>query len=156
MGQSRQRRRSERCHCPGSSHKSGPMPSNPAGLHWHQSGVPRCSCKWKTIPHYTEDVADLATWQDCSAQLLTKNFGTYDEVWGDNAVCRQIHVLLTASRPDVSPRAFLCACPALKSDRLNEPNARVHADSFPGPLSSCRTHRWRKVCGHRLQKRVLR
>ncbi|CAN8097467.1 unnamed protein product [Discula destructiva] len=38
---------------------------------------------------------------DCSAQLLAKTFGTFDEVWGDNVVCRQIHVLLTASRPDI-------------------------------------------------------
>lgn len=40
--------------------------------------------------------------QDCGAQLLLKDFGSFDEVWADNVVCRQIHVLLTASRPDVS------------------------------------------------------
>ncbi|KAK0645039.1 hypothetical protein DIS24_g8287 [Lasiodiplodia hormozganensis] len=38
---------------------------------------------------------------DCTAQLLAKPFGTFDEVWADNVVCRIIHVLLTAIRPDV-------------------------------------------------------
>ncbi|OMP81462.1 hypothetical protein BK809_0002455 [Diplodia seriata] len=38
---------------------------------------------------------------DCIGQLLAKPFGTFDEVWADNVVCRVIHVLLTAIRPDV-------------------------------------------------------
>lgn len=40
--------------------------------------------------------------EDCTAQLLTKEFGTFDEVWGDNIVCRMIHLILTVIRPDVS------------------------------------------------------
>ncbi|KAF4301440.1 hypothetical protein GTA08_BOTSDO10783 [Botryosphaeria dothidea] len=39
--------------------------------------------------------------EDCTAQLLTKEFGTFDEVWGDNIVCRMIHLILTVIRPDV-------------------------------------------------------
>ncbi|EKG17648.1 hypothetical protein MPH_05097 [Macrophomina phaseolina MS6] len=38
---------------------------------------------------------------DCTAQLLAKEFGTFDEVWGDNIVCRMIHVILTVIRPDI-------------------------------------------------------
>jgi hypothetical protein len=33
--------------------------------------------------------------------MATKPFGSYDEVWGDNVVCRNIHVLLTHVRPAV-------------------------------------------------------
>ena len=40
---------------------------------------------------------------ECVATLAQKPFGTYDETWGDNVVCRRIHVLLTALRPAVSP-----------------------------------------------------
>ncbi|EOD45455.1 hypothetical protein UCRNP2_7827 [Neofusicoccum parvum UCRNP2] len=39
--------------------------------------------------------------EDCTAQLMAKKFGTFDEAWGDNVVCRQIHVLLTGIRPDI-------------------------------------------------------
>ncbi|EOD45839.1 hypothetical protein UCRNP2_7431 [Neofusicoccum parvum UCRNP2] len=31
----------------------------------------------------------------CIAQLELKPFGSFDEAWGDNVVCRQIHLLLT-------------------------------------------------------------
>ncbi|KAJ8072314.1 hypothetical protein PM082_015873 [Marasmius tenuissimus] len=37
---------------------------------------------------------------DCVAQLTQKPFGTFDEVWGDNLVCRIIHLLLTTIRPE--------------------------------------------------------
>ncbi|KJX94040.1 hypothetical protein TI39_contig4223g00007 [Zymoseptoria brevis] len=37
----------------------------------------------------------------CAAFLNLKPFGSFDEVWGDNVVCRQIHLLLTGVRPDV-------------------------------------------------------
>jgi hypothetical protein len=39
---------------------------------------------------------------DCIAQLSLKPFGNYDEVWGDNIVCRTIHVILTGVDPVVS------------------------------------------------------
>lgn len=39
---------------------------------------------------------------ECVTTLtLTKPFGTFDEVWGDNVVCRLIHVILAQVRPDV-------------------------------------------------------
>ncbi|KAL0571009.1 hypothetical protein V5O48_010956 [Marasmius crinis-equi] len=38
---------------------------------------------------------------DCIAQLTLKPFGTFDEVWDDNVVCRIIHLLLTPIRPNV-------------------------------------------------------
>jgi len=37
----------------------------------------------------------------CEAVLKTKNYGDYDEAWGDNVVCRTIHILLTKVRPEV-------------------------------------------------------
>ncbi|KAK4541393.1 hypothetical protein LTR36_007994 [Oleoguttula mirabilis] len=37
----------------------------------------------------------------CIAELESKPFGNYDEAWGDNIVCRTIHLLLTLVRPDV-------------------------------------------------------
>ncbi|KAJ6451285.1 hypothetical protein C8R45DRAFT_1113619 [Mycena sanguinolenta] len=38
---------------------------------------------------------------DCVQTLSTKPFGRLDEAWGDNVVCRTIHVLLTKFRPEV-------------------------------------------------------
>ena len=40
---------------------------------------------------------------DCEAQLTLKPFGTFDEIWGDNIVCRLVHIILAQVRPDVSP-----------------------------------------------------
>jgi len=37
----------------------------------------------------------------CIADLSQKPFGSFDEVWGDNDVCRIIHLLLTPIRPEV-------------------------------------------------------
>ncbi|CAK1361839.1 hypothetical protein CB0940_02835 [Cercospora beticola] len=39
--------------------------------------------------------------EDCIAQLSAKPFGSFDEAWGDNVVCRVIHVILTKVRPQV-------------------------------------------------------
>ncbi|KAK4124424.1 hypothetical protein N657DRAFT_655665 [Parathielavia appendiculata] len=38
---------------------------------------------------------------ECVAALSQKTYGSYDEVWGDNIVCRSIHLVLTQVRPDV-------------------------------------------------------
>ncbi|AEO67925.1 uncharacterized protein THITE_2117103 [Thermothielavioides terrestris NRRL 8126] len=38
---------------------------------------------------------------ECVAALSAKPYGTYDEAWGDNIVCRSIHLVLTQVRPDV-------------------------------------------------------
>ncbi|KAJ7114935.1 hypothetical protein C8R44DRAFT_629759 [Mycena epipterygia] len=38
---------------------------------------------------------------DCVQTLTAKTFGRLDEAWGDNVVCRLIHVLLTKIRPEV-------------------------------------------------------
>jgi hypothetical protein len=40
--------------------------------------------------------------EECVTTLSTKPYGNYDEAWGDNIVCRSIHVVLTQVRPDVS------------------------------------------------------
>jgi hypothetical protein len=38
----------------------------------------------------------------CVGALSQKPFGNYDEAWGDNIVCRTIHLVLTQVRPQVS------------------------------------------------------
>ncbi|KAJ6567012.1 hypothetical protein B0H19DRAFT_1209699 [Mycena capillaripes] len=38
---------------------------------------------------------------DCVQTLAAKPFGRSDEAWGDNVVCRMIHVVLTKIRPEV-------------------------------------------------------
>ncbi|KAJ7923097.1 hypothetical protein B0H13DRAFT_2230247 [Mycena leptocephala] len=38
---------------------------------------------------------------DCMRTLAAKPFGRSDETWGDNVVCRIVHVLLTKIRPEV-------------------------------------------------------
>ncbi|MCJ1283111.1 hypothetical protein MMC26_002438 [Xylographa opegraphella] len=44
---------------------------------------------------------------DCISVLTAKPFGSYDEAWGDDVVCRSIHVILTLIDPDVSTVALL-------------------------------------------------
>ncbi|KAK0649956.1 hypothetical protein B0T16DRAFT_326117 [Cercophora newfieldiana] len=38
---------------------------------------------------------------ECVAALTQKPYGNYDAAWGDNVVCRSIHLVLTQVRPDV-------------------------------------------------------
>ena len=38
----------------------------------------------------------------CVSTLSAKPFGNWDEVWGDNVVCRTLHILLAKLRPAVS------------------------------------------------------
>jgi hypothetical protein len=40
--------------------------------------------------------------EECIATLSQKDYGTYDEAWGDNIVCRSIHLVLSQVNPDVS------------------------------------------------------
>lgn len=51
----------------------------------------------------------------CVAELGVKNFGSFDEAWGDNVVCRQIHSLLTLVRPEVH-------CPHVGPNGRSPPN----------------------------------
>ncbi|KAI9884548.1 MAG: hypothetical protein M1823_003674 [Watsoniomyces obsoletus] len=37
----------------------------------------------------------------CVTDYSRKTYGTYDEAWGNNVVCRTIHVVLSGIRPDV-------------------------------------------------------
>ncbi|PMD16379.1 hypothetical protein NA56DRAFT_580553 [Hyaloscypha hepaticicola] len=39
--------------------------------------------------------------EECITVLSQKPYGNYDEAWGDNIVCRTIHLILTQVRPDV-------------------------------------------------------
>jgi hypothetical protein len=40
--------------------------------------------------------------KDCESHLTKKPFGDWDEAWGDNMVCRTLHLLLAKLRPNVS------------------------------------------------------
>lgn len=40
--------------------------------------------------------------EECVADLSQRPYGRYSDAWGDNVVCRTIHLVLTQSRPDVS------------------------------------------------------
>jgi hypothetical protein len=40
--------------------------------------------------------------EECVSTLSQKPYGNYDEAWGDNIVCRTIHLVLTQVRPQVS------------------------------------------------------
>jgi hypothetical protein len=40
--------------------------------------------------------------EECVSTLCQKPYGNYDETWGDNIVCRTIHLVLTQVRPQVS------------------------------------------------------
>lgn len=44
----------------------------------------------------------------CVSTLSQKPYGNYDEAWGDNIVCRSIHLVLTQVRPEVSFRRVTC------------------------------------------------
>ncbi len=56
------------------------------------------------------DTADAESMLTCTLQLnLLKNFGSFDEVWGDTIVCRLVHVILAAVRPEVS-LSDVCSC----------------------------------------------
>ncbi|MCJ1318139.1 hypothetical protein MMC15_003466 [Xylographa vitiligo] len=39
--------------------------------------------------------------ENCVSTLSAKPYGEWDEVWGDNIVCRILHILLAKLRPDV-------------------------------------------------------
>lgn len=38
---------------------------------------------------------------ECVQSLSQRPYGSYDAAWGDNVVCRTIHLVLTQVRPDV-------------------------------------------------------
>jgi len=50
----------------------------------------------------TGDNAQYESLASCAFILGRKEFGSWDEVWGDNVVCRFVHVGLTPMRPEVS------------------------------------------------------
>ena len=52
----------------------------------------------------TGNNTQYATHDDCVKTLTAKPFGDGDNIWADSVTCRQIHLLLTRIRPDVSTR----------------------------------------------------
>ncbi|KAL2268279.1 hypothetical protein VTJ83DRAFT_3125 [Remersonia thermophila] len=45
--------------------------------------------------------AQWGSFDECVDALSSKPYGTYDNAWADNVVCRTIHLVLTGVRPDV-------------------------------------------------------
>ena len=46
--------------------------------------------------------AQYASTTACMETLSAKPYGDWDEVWGDNVVCRTLHIMLARLRPAVS------------------------------------------------------
>ncbi|KAJ7478225.1 hypothetical protein FB451DRAFT_1241651 [Mycena latifolia] len=69
---------------------------SPAGMAGVIEGI--CAQQAQTCVGNNTVYASAAT---CVQTLTEKPFGRLDEAWGDNVVCRQIHVLLTKFRPEV-------------------------------------------------------
>ena len=44
-----------------------------------------------------------SSFSECNSTLTSRTFGTFDEVWGDNVVCRQIYAVLAVANPVVCP-----------------------------------------------------
>ena len=57
----------------------------------------------------------------CVASLSEREYGNYGEAWGDNIVCRTIHLVLTLTRPDVNT----CLLPLSRSVNANTPR-QIH------------------------------
>jgi hypothetical protein len=83
----------------------------------------------------------------CVSVLSQKPYGNYDETWGDNIVCRTIHLVLTQVRPDVS---------SLASSAFFAPQHRHWIVLNTGPLPPRGTYRRRQVCGLCIRSGVLR
>ncbi|XMA15213.1 hypothetical protein WAI453_008004 [Rhynchosporium graminicola] len=77
----------------------------------------------------------------CNAIMATKEFGSYDEVWGDNVVCRNIHVMLTHVRPEVHcphvgprggspPNNFKCVAPDYTVDYFDDTRLYGSPETF--------------------------
>jgi hypothetical protein len=79
---------------------------------------------------------------ECVAALSEKQYGSYDEAWGDNIVCRSIHLVLTQVRPDVS---LFCH----RNRSLNNSNQST------GSLPPRRADRRRQVCGCHISRQLL-
>ncbi|KAJ7692217.1 hypothetical protein B0H17DRAFT_934227 [Mycena rosella] len=73
-----------------------PHDSDPAGQRGTIQGV--CDLQAQTCVG-NNTVYDSAA--ACNQTLSAKPFGSFDEAWGDNVVCRTSHVLLTKFRPEV-------------------------------------------------------
>ncbi|KAJ7836790.1 hypothetical protein B0H14DRAFT_2793080 [Mycena olivaceomarginata] len=67
-----------------------------AGMHSTIQGI--CAAQAQTCTG-NNTVYDSVS--ECVQTLAVKPFGRSDEAWGDNVVCRGIHVLLTKIRPEV-------------------------------------------------------
>lgn len=82
----------------------------------------------------------MSSLEECLEFLETIPFGTFDYATSNTVACRQIHIILTLSRPDVSCSMFLTAFTDLG-----------HLDSLP----TCGSHGWRQVYWYGLQHILL-
>jgi hypothetical protein len=83
----------------------------------------------------------------CEDILGKRNFGSWDEVWGDNVVCRSVHVGLTMMRPEVSYYDLSLATVEIIvfprwSRQWRAPDTNT---GFTGSLSPCRANRCDEV-----------
>jgi len=73
----------------------------------------------------------------CVETLSQKPYGNYDEAWGDNIVCRTIHLVLTQVRPDVSWSfsQFLVSHPRMETKFLSNRYIVLMSD-LPGAANA--------------------
>lgn len=63
------------------------------------------------------------SFEQCVQFLTAKPFGHYDDIWGDNVICRSIHLLLTITRPDIH-------CPHVGPDGGGKCIDKSYADKY--------------------------
>ena len=86
----------------------------------------------------------------CVSTLSKKPYGNLDEAWGDNVVCRSIHVILTTIRPEVS---LIIPCQFVSTVQYFF--GAIANPSLIGALYACRANRRWKMYSHRLQRCLL-
>ena len=84
--------------------------------------------------------------EECVSTLSQKPYGNYDEAWGDNIVCRTIHLVLTQVRLQVSS--------LLHQARVSWPKADTKLFSNRS-IAPYWTHRRRQMCGLCISTRIL-
>lgn len=72
---------------------------------------------------------------DCIKTLTAKPFGDGDNIWADSVTCRQIHLLLTRIRPDVSAR--LPAANVASAEWLLRSTALMSVPAVEANASTC-------------------
>ncbi len=77
--------------------------------------------------------------ESCVNILTGKDYGSYDETWGDNVVCRTVHIILAALRPEVTKH------PGVSPSMLDRPELTCVQTHCPhvGPVGGNGPNNWK-------------